>query len=328
MLTLINDARADAGLGAVEPGQNPAAQIHADGSLANCYYGHWGMDGLKSYMRYSLTGGYQSNAENAVGLNYCVKASDGYRPLSGIYSEVRKAMRGLMNSPGHRATILDPAHRKVNIGLAWNRYNIVAYQIFEGDYVEYTALPEIDGGRLSLAGQVKNGATFGEGDFNPVAIYYDHPPHELTRGQLSRTYCLPLGEPAAFLRKPLPSGWHYQSDYSRTTQDDRCPDPYDISPNAPAPNSPDQSHQLWREAQRPGQTVTVSFINVPSITASKWQLSGDQFSVEADLSGVLAERGAGVYTVLLWGLLNGDAEVISKYSIFHGITPPDGYGGQ
>ena len=35
MLTLINDARADAGLGAVEPGQNPAAQIHADGSLEN-----------------------------------------------------------------------------------------------------------------------------------------------------------------------------------------------------------------------------------------------------------------------------------------------------
>ena len=129
MLTLINDARADAGLDAVELGQNPAAQIHADTSLANCFYRHWGMDGLKAYMRYSLAGGYQSNAENAVGWNYCIKASDGYRPLSGIYAEVREAMQGLMNSPGHRATILDPAHRKVNISLAWNRYNCLAVSI-------------------------------------------------------------------------------------------------------------------------------------------------------------------------------------------------------
>ena len=65
--------------------------------------------------------------------------------------------------------------------------------------MEYTARPEIDGGLLSMAGQVKNGATFGEGEFNPVAVYYDPPPRELTRGQLARTYCLPMGEPVAFL---------------------------------------------------------------------------------------------------------------------------------
>ena len=328
MLTLINDARADAGLNAVALGQNPAAQIHADASLANCFYGHWGMDGLKAYMRYSLAGGYQSNAENAVGLNYCVKASDGYRPLSGIYREVREAMQGLMNSPGHRDTILDPAHRKVNIGLAWNKYNFVAYQQFEGDYVTYTARPEIDGSILSLAGQVKNGATFGEGEFNPAAIYYDPPPRELTRGQLARTYCLPPGEPVAFLRKPLPPGRFYTSDHSSVTQNNRCPDPYDISPDAPAPNSHNQAHRISQEARRPGQTRLASFLSVPGITASKWQVSGGQFAVNADLSGVLSTHGPGVYTVLLWGSLNGAATVISQYSIFHGLTPPPGYGSQ
>lgn len=328
MLTLINDARAAAGLDAVELGQNPAAQIHADTSLANCFYGHWGMDGLKAYMRYSLAGGYQSNAENAVGLNYCIKASDRYRPLSGIYAEVREAMQGLMGSPGHRATILDPAHRKVNLGLAWNKYNFVAYQQFEGDYVAYTVRPEIDDGILSLAGRVKNGATFGEGEFNPVAIYYDPPPRELTRGQLARTYCLPMGEPVAFLRKPLPPGWSYNSTHSTVIEDDSCPDPYDLSPDVPAPNSPAQSNRLWQEAQSANLFAPSYFLSVPGITASKWQLNGSQFAVESDLSGVLSTHGPGVYTVLLWGLLNGDATVISQYSIFHGLTPPPGYGGQ
>ncbi len=328
MLSLINDARADAGLRAVELGQNPATQIHADVSLENCFHSHWGMDGLKPYMRYSLAGGYQSNSENSTGLNYCIKASDGYRIISNISSKVREAMRGFMSNPGNRETILDPAHRKVNIGLAWDKYNFVAYQLFEGDYVEYTVLPEIDGGKLSLAGKVKNEATFGEGEFNPIGVHYDPPPGELTRGQLSRTYCQPLGEPVVFLQKPPPPGSFYLTNHSQTTQDDSCPDPYDISPDAPAPNSLDQSYQFWREAQRPGQLITVSFLRVPGITVSKWQVSGDQFSVEADLSDVLARHGAGVYTVLLWGLLDGKTAVISQYSIFHDITPPAGYDAQ
>ena len=36
------------------------------------------MDGLKPYMRYSLAGGYQANGENGSGLNYCIKAGDGF----------------------------------------------------------------------------------------------------------------------------------------------------------------------------------------------------------------------------------------------------------
>ena len=32
-----------------------------------------------------------------------------------------------------------------------------------------------------------------------------------------------------------------------------------------------------------------------------------------------------MYTVLVWGKLNGEDVVISEYSIFQGITPPDTY---
>ena len=61
-----------------------------------------------------------------------------------------------MSSPGHRRNILDRWHKKVNIGLAWDRFNFSAIQ--EGDYVEYDLLPEITKGKLSFSGHTKNGA--------------------------------------------------------------------------------------------------------------------------------------------------------------------------
>ena len=58
-----------------------------------------------------------------------------------------------MESSDHRNNILNPRHRKVNIGLAWDRFNFMAIQQFEGDYIEYTVLPEINDDILSMEGQ-------------------------------------------------------------------------------------------------------------------------------------------------------------------------------
>ena len=142
MLELINSEREKAGLGSVVLGDNAAAQLHAEAALENCFASHWGVDGLKPYMRYSLAGGYQSNGENGLGIDYCVKASDGYAALGSIESEIREAMVLWMGSAGHRRNILRKWHKKVNIGIAWNRYNFAAYQHFEGDYVEYDRTAE------------------------------------------------------------------------------------------------------------------------------------------------------------------------------------------
>ena len=141
MLELINAERAKVGAPAVVLGDNIAAQLHAETSLENYSSSHWGVDGLKPYMRYSLAGGYQSNAENGSGSDYCITASDGYRANASIKQEIRETMAGWMRSQGHRRNILDPWHKKVNIGLAWDRYNTVMYQHFEGDYVEYQNMP-------------------------------------------------------------------------------------------------------------------------------------------------------------------------------------------
>ena len=51
MLTLINRDREANGLAPVILGTNTAAQSHAEEELANGYISHWGMDGMKPYMR-------------------------------------------------------------------------------------------------------------------------------------------------------------------------------------------------------------------------------------------------------------------------------------
>ncbi len=324
MLELINTERAKAGLDPVVLGDNIAAQLHAEAALENCFASHWGIDGLKPYMRYSLAGGYQSNGENGSGSDYCIKASDGYHAIRSINTEISEAMEGWMDSPGHRRNILDRWHKKVNIGLAWDRYNFLAYQHFEGDYVEYDELPSIEDDILSLSGRTKNGARFDSDRDLGIQIYYDPPPHALTRGQVTRTYCYGSGLQIAALREPLTGGAYWTTD-SYVTTHNPCPDPYDVPADARGPRSHDESHRFWKAAYDLSQKLIERPTIVPWITARKWSVREGAFSVTAGLSDLISEHGDGVYTILVWGKLGIEDKVVSEYSIFHGVTPPDTY---
>ena len=327
MLELVNRARTDAGLSPVALGNNIAAQLHAESSLENCTSSHWGVDGLKPYMRYSLAGGYQSNGENGHGSDYCITSRDNYSALGSIESEIREAMAGWMSSPGHRRNILDKWHKRVNIGLAWDRYNLVAYQHFEGDYLEYESLPTIKEGILSLEGRTKNDIVFSRPSDLGVQVFYDPPSHSLTGGQLSRTYCYNNGLQVALLREPL-SGSSYWTTDSFTTTRSGCPDPYDVPASAPAPRSHNQANAYWEEAYRASIQMPTQTIMVPWITAKGWKARGNSFSVRADLKKVIAKHGAGVYSILIWAKSGGEDVIISEYSIFHGVEAPDTYGSE
>ncbi len=318
MLALINEARVEAGLSEVVRGDNRAAQIHADNSLANCISSHWSVDGLTPNMRYSLAGGYQSTNENASGSDYCRLPNQGYSAISSAAEEVREAMEGWMGSPGHRDNILKPRHRKVNIGLAWDRYNFVAIQQFEGDYIEYTVLPAINGGVLSMKGKVKNGANLEHGDHYRVTIFHHPPPHQLTQGQIARVYSSCLGRKVAFLS--------YRSAGTAESTQKTCLNPYDVPPDAPAPTSAYAAHELWEEARARYEALEESVpITVAKVRMSRWELDGDRFAVSADLGDVLEAHGPGVYEMNVFGVLDGNVDLISRYSIFHGIPRPAGY---
>ena len=324
MLRLINAERAAVGIEPVALGENAAAQLHAEASLAGCFSSHWGLDGLKPYMRYSLAGGYQANAENASGLDYCITDADSYAEIGSPEQGIREAMAGWMESPGHRSTILDPWHRAVNIGLAWDRFNLSAIQHFEGGYVEYGLLPEIREGHLIFEGAATNGAGFGGSDGPGIQIYYDPPPGPLTPGQLARTYCYGGGLPVAALRPPA-GVFHYYVGDEFTASYRPCPNPYNAPANARAPRSPDEAHVYWSAAYEVSQAAKEYAVTSPWLTAREWEVTGQAFSVRADLSRVIAIYGPGVYSVVLWGRIAGENVVLSEYAIFHGIDPPEGY---
>lgn len=322
MLDLINAERRNAGVDPVVLGDNVAAQIHAEASLDGCFASHWGLDGLKPYMRYSLAGGYQSNGENASGFDYC-SVSDG--PIGVVDEGIAAVMEGWMSSPGHRRNILDKTHKKVNTGLAWDRYNFNAIQHFEGDYFEYDRLPAIDeNGVLSFEGRVKNGVILHGEDYYDlgVGVFYDPPPHALTRGQLSRTYCYDGGLPVAALRPPSYGGY---SEHTFTTTREPCPDPYDVPADAPAPRSLEQSRVFFELARSASERLPEQSITVPWITVPVWTAWGYAFAVAVSISDVLAQYGSGVYSITVFGIIDGDDVVISEYSIFHGAVPPDTY---
>lgn len=324
MLELVNTERAVVGLEPVALGANAAAQLHAEESLAGCFSSHWGLDGLKPYMRYSLTGGYQANSENVSGLDYCITSADSYAEIRSVEQEVRETMAGWMESPGHRSNILEPWHRAVNIGLAWDRFNFSAVQHFEGGYVEYERLPAIEEGHLTLIGTAKNGADFEGTDGLGIQVYYDPPPGPLTRGQLARTYCYGSGRPVAALRPRLSALRHYAED-EFTAAYTPCPNPYNAPADAQAPRSHNESHVFWQAAYGATRSAVEQPLAVPWFSAREWETEGRAFSVTADLSTVLDVYGPGVYSVIVWGRLGSETVVLSEYSIFHEIDPPKGY---
>ena len=327
MIELVNGFREEEGLQPIVLGDNIAAQLHAEQSLNDCISGHWGTDGLKPYMRYSLAGGFQANGENVSGNNYCIRAGEGYRPLGTtqkeLFDQVRRTVQGWMGSPGHRKTILGVTYRKLNVGLAWDRYNFVAVQHFEGDHVEFTRVPRIENGILwMLEGRAKNGLRFGEDRDLGVQIYFDGPAHKLTPGQLSKTYCYDNGTLVASLRYPLKMNMFWPIDFFHKALS-RCLDPYEMPPDTQPPQSAEAARLLHYLAKTTSEAPAL--ITVPWITATQWRADGNSFGVEANLRSVLAKHGPGIYSVVVWGPLDGETSVIAEYSIFHEIDPPGTY---
>ena len=236
-----------------------------------------------------------------------------------IRERVRETMASHIDNPEYSNFFLNANYHKANVGLAWNRFNIQYYLTFEGDYIELTSLPTFQDGILSMEGRVKNGANLLHGDHHRVLIRYKSPPQELTRGQLARSYGVCYGPWVAFLT--------YRSGGSQSETWEPCFGPYAVPPESPAPNSALEANQLWEEARsQSNEAVTPEAITVPVIKMSRFDVEGDEFAIRADVQTVLDSHGPGVYMVEIWGIVDGAAELISEYTIFHGIPRPTGYG--
>ena len=330
MLDLINEARTRAGAAPVIMGTNNVAQIQADQLLEDCVSSHWGTDGLKPYMRYSLAGGYQVNGENFSGYGECGLTDTLLHWNDDPMEMVADSVEGLLGSPGHRETMLSPEYQKVNIGLAWDRNVFKVVQHFEGDYVELDALPVIEDGMLELAGTLTAGHAF-TGQIPLMAlIVYDSAPRRLSAGQLARTFCYGHGESTlGFIPPSLLVRDEFE--FTQTYEEPECIDPYDVRRSAAEPESQAESIRMFEDAREWSEQMQETELTMSFRKAEEMTASGREFSLRADMTDLLGERGPGVYTVVLVAELEetsrGEPDtVIAEYSIFHEVRAPGGYG--
>ena len=324
MLDLVNAARADNGAEPVVLGDNTAAQVHAENSLSGCFSAHWGTDGTTPDMRYNLAGGTQYSQENVSGNSFCYKDKDGFRPIGDMRRWVEKIMSGLVNSPGHFNNIVDPKHRRVNLGIAWGFRNVRVVQQFEGDYVEYDRLPQIQDGVVSASGRVVNGATLADPEHRDglsVAVFYHPPLRSLNRGHLARTTCGSSMPMVVSIRRPPRPGAFYDS-HEFIRKYGFCRDPYDLPADLPEPETMDEAQALKDQTRDIDKDVLTFESAGLRVTATTWSVGGNSFEVEADIQAVLDKHGPGVYTVVVWANIDGERETVSEYAIFYETEPP------
>ena len=102
-------------------------------------------------------------------------------------------MDGWMSSLGHRDNLLNKHHRKVNVGLAWDEYNPVAYQHFEGNYMEYDRLPAMKDRLHQLGGRDQRRGTASRRQPGSPNILRPAPAHPTDEGTTSKNLLLRPG---------------------------------------------------------------------------------------------------------------------------------------
>ena len=119
MVNLVNQERAKAGLAplAVELNLVQIARIKSQDMVANNYFGHT-----------SPTFGSTFNLIDARGFVYRV----GGENIAGA-ADVQTAFQMLMNSPGHRANIMNPSYNRIGVGIVHGGpYGAMFTQLFLG----------------------------------------------------------------------------------------------------------------------------------------------------------------------------------------------------
>ncbi len=121
MLKLINKDRQSNGLKPVE-WDELAAQVglaHTQEMADNQYMSHWNLAGYGPDIRYSFASGTEWDQENVY--SSWQRYDNGTPvPVTDWKKQIEDAQKALMNSPGHRANILNPDHTHVGVGLAYN----------------------------------------------------------------------------------------------------------------------------------------------------------------------------------------------------------------
>jgi uncharacterized protein YkwD len=178
-LRMINHDRVANGLTpvALDPRASAMADDYCREQIRNGTTGHFGVDGLTPYMRYSFAGGNDGVSENAAAWSASYHFSD-----RALYDMIQRSERAMIGErpphDGHRRTILDPSATHVGIGLAWQRGEFRLTQEFIRRYVDWTRpLPRTAGENERITGSAH---PLGGYKVEAVSVHFEPLPKPLT----------------------------------------------------------------------------------------------------------------------------------------------------
>jgi hypothetical protein len=208
-LTLINLDRSSRGLSNVSLSPIDSGQIQADDMFRHGFFSHWGTDGSKPYMRYTLAGGKGAVAENIAAY------------LEGSPSDLRTALRDLefnmmyddsASNWGHRDNILNSFHNEVSIGISHGNNQLYFVEDFIDDYVNWSTFT-ITQNQVTLVGSLSRQVSLSQ-----VNIFYDSLPSNLTANQLDNSPYDGSYTQGTFTGMALPPNYQSQQGITITAQ--------------------------------------------------------------------------------------------------------------
>lgn len=160
-----------------------AGQKHTDYLLSIGSHGHWEGDGSKPTARYNAAGGTDFVAENVARTRaggYEMKPDPNARFTRMSMYELETMW---MNSPGHRANILDKNRTHVGIGLSQPKVlaGVVAAQEFVNKYGNISKIPNrvYRGETISVSGSLYSGYAF-----QSISVEREDFPKRMTMGEM------------------------------------------------------------------------------------------------------------------------------------------------
>ncbi len=225
-LDFINEDRKLHGLSPVAMGDNEAAQLHAEDMVDGRYVGHWWRDGRKPYMVYSETSGASYVSENAARSGFSeaefaelCTAPDVFCEKVNPTEDIQRLHHAMVYDDAesnwlHRINILNPNHRKVNIGVAYTDRFLSLVQHFEGGDATAPRTPWFEGSTLKIRADLNRPDL---AVFPTVQVFFEAIPEPRTAAEIEQftSYCVGggftdrCGEPIVQIVPPPQPGTRY-----------------------------------------------------------------------------------------------------------------------